>query len=333
MTWIFYFAISFLISFSIVRFLVWKNKNQNRFLYRLGGVGIVLGLVISVWFNPELVVTRQIVAIIIGGALILLFGVWDDLKDLSWKIQLAFQFLLALLLVFSGYVIYYVVNPLGGLLRLDGQEGSLLGKKVLWLSAIAVIFWVLLIINSLNWADGIDGLSGGVAILAAIAIFFVSLRSEVNQPAIAILSLIFIGAVLGFWVFNLPSGKIEAGSSGSYFFGFFLAAMAIMAGTKIATTLVVVMVPVIDDIWVIFERMIEGQPLTTKDPSSRHLHYRLRKAGFGDRKILLIYLGFLALAGLAASFADSRQAKAAVLIAELFVVIAFLLYIKNKTKA
>lgn len=331
MAWLIYFIISFIISFLIGSFLVWEHKKtQKNFLYRLGGVGIIVGFVISVLFNPELVITKQIWAIIAGSLLVLVFGFWDDLKNLGWKSQLAFQFFLAVLLIASGYVINYVINPLGGLLRLDTWQTNLFGQKIFFLSIILVICWVILIMNSLNWADGVDGLSGGIGILGAISIFFVSMRSEVNQPAMAILALILIGAILGFWVWNFPLAKIEAGSSGSYFMGFVLAALAIMAGTKIATTLIVLAIPVVDAVWVIIERAKEGKWPMHREEGRRHLHYKLRAAGYSDWKILLIYLGFSFVAMMISLFIPSRQLKILLLLFEVTAVVVLLGYLFKK---
>lgn len=288
---------------------------------------MVIAFIVFVFINPELVITKQIWAIIGGGLLTLVFGSWDDLKNLGWKSQLAFQAFLALLLVFSGYVINYVINPFGGLLRLDAWQVNFFGQKILILSSVVVLLWVIFIINSLNWADGIDGLSGGIAILAAVSIFFVSLRAEVNQPAMAILALILTGSVLGFWVWNFPVAKIEGGSSGSYFLGFVLSALAIMAGTKIATTLIILAIPVIDAIWVIFERVREGKWPMYKEEGKRHLHYKLRSLGLSDRKILLFYLGFSFLMMTVSMFTSGRQEKLALLLLEIIIIMSVLFFL------
>lgn len=331
MAWLTYFIISLLISFFAVSFLVQKyKKTQKKFLYRLGGAGIIIAFVISVVINSELVITKQIWAMIVGSLLILVFGFWDDLKSLGWKSQLAFQIFLALLLVFSGYVINYIINPFGGLLRLDAWQVNFFGQEILILSSVVVLLWTVLIINSLNWADGIDGLSGGIAILAAISIFFVSLRTEVNQPAMAILALILTGSVLGFWIWNFPAAKIEGGSSGSYFLGFVLSALAIMAGTKIATTLIILAIPVMDAAWVIFERAREGKWPMYKEEGKRHLHYKLRSLGLGDRKILLLYLGFSFLMMIISMFISGRQEKLALLLLEVIAIMSVLFFLFKK---
>ncbi|GAH05001.1 unnamed protein product, partial [marine sediment metagenome] len=75
----------------------------------------------------------------------------------------------------------------------------------------------------MNWLDGIDGLSGGVAFIAAVTIFILSLKPEVNQPPVGIISLALAGSILGFLIFNFYPAKILAGTSGAMFMGFSLA--------------------------------------------------------------------------------------------------------------
>jgi UDP-GlcNAc:undecaprenyl-phosphate GlcNAc-1-phosphate transferase len=144
-----------------------------------------------------------------------------------------------------------------------------------------------LLINATNWLDGIDGLSGGVSIISASTILVLSLRSEVNQPPIAIICSIFIGAVLGFLIFNFNPAKIMAGTSGSMFMGFMLAVMAIFAGTKIATALLVMAIPVIDSVWVITERIRKKRSIFR--PDKAHLHFKLLDLGWSQKKICFYY--------------------------------------------
>jgi UDP-GlcNAc:undecaprenyl-phosphate GlcNAc-1-phosphate transferase len=126
-----------------------------------------------------------------------------------------------------------------------------------------------------------------------------SFKPEVNQPATAILCAIAGGAVLGFLIFNFHPAKILAGTSGAWFFGFFLASLSIFAGAKIATVMMAVLIPMLDLMRVIWERWQAGQSIFQKD--RRHLHYLLLERGLGERKIFFLYflasviIGFLAL--------------------------------------
>ena len=158
--------------------------------------------------------------------------------------------------------------------------------------------------------------------LGGLALCLISLTSDVNQPAVAILAIIFIGALLGFWWNNFPEGKIQAGTSGSYAIGFFLATTAIMAGTKIATVLIVLVIPLVDFIWVVVERWRNKLPIIKKD--KRHLHYKLRACGWSDGKIVSYYFIFISITLGLAFFFESRNWKLGVIFMEIVFLVAFI---------
>jgi UDP-N-acetylmuramyl pentapeptide phosphotransferase/UDP-N-acetylglucosamine-1-phosphate transferase len=168
--------------------------------------------------------------------------------------------------------------------------------------------------------------------LALLAIFFVSLRPEVDQPAVAILSLIGIGAFLGFGFLNFPPAKIIAGTGGSYFAGMLLASLAIIAGTKIATTMVVLVLPVVDFIWVTVERKREGRSIFQKEPKERHLHYKFLKSGWSERGVLLVYFCFLGGALLVSLFVFNQTHKLILLTVELIMILTLLFSLTRRNE-
>lgn len=278
-------------------FLKTRNRESGRHIHRqnlsrLGGVAIVLAFLLTLLVDDRLFFSKQLVGVFLVSLAIIFVGVFDDIWQLSWKKQLFFQISAALFVFLMGIRLEYVTNPFGGIFLF---KNSLLGNS---LSLLAVVFWILLIINAMNWVDGIDGVSGGISIIGALAIFFVSLRPQVNQPPVAIISAALVGSLLAFVIFNFNPAKILAGTSGSFFMGFSLAVLSIFAGAKIATTLLVLAIPVIDALWVILERL--GSHDSIFSPDSRHLHYRLLKLGWSQRQICLFYWIITALiAGLA----------------------------------
>jgi UDP-GlcNAc:undecaprenyl-phosphate/decaprenyl-phosphate GlcNAc-1-phosphate transferase len=282
------FLVSFLITVVLIAIgifvgkkIKWRERVSSRHIHRsgimrLGGVVMVIAFNLTILLDPNLVIDPKLYGVMAASLILLLVGLWDDIRELFWKVQFFFQVALAVAIFIMGVRIYYVTNPLsGGILNLDSGIGVIL-------SIFLVIFWMVLMINSMNWLDGIDGLSGGITFIGALTIFFLSLKPEVNQPPMAILSMIVAGTALGFLIFNFYPSRILAGTSGSMFMGFILAVLAIFAGTKIATSILVMSIPVIDFVWVIGERIKNKKSIF--QPDMFHMHYKLLGLGWSQKK-------------------------------------------------
>jgi len=330
MNWFLLFGVTFAFSsLSIIGLLFWAKDKASKF-FRSGGIAIISSFIIGILVSSEIVMTSEIKAIVIGSIAILIFGFWDDCKNLNWKYQLFFQLLLALILIGFGFKIELISFSGRELFRLDHWNLEFFGRYFSIVGSFFIIFWSVGIINAVNWLDGSDGLLSIAGILSLVAVFFISLKPEVGQPALSIISLIGIGAFSGFFIFNFPSAKIEAGTSGSYFTGFLLASLAIMAGTKIATTMVVLILPVMDFVWVIIERIREKQSIFKRDNKRRHLHYKLLSLGFSPRQVLLGYGIFLSLALLISFFVINQTQKIFLLIGEFAMIFLFMLSLSKE---
>lgn len=329
MAWFVYFAVALMASLAIGLYVVrQKSKKSKKYFVRLGGIAMIVPFLVCVLINPELIKTPQIMALMFGTFLILFFGIVDDVKNLSWKVQLAFQAALVFLLIFSGYSIDYLAGPSGEMIRFDEWIISVFQISFPIISIAIIFLWILSVMNAINWADGIDGLAGGIGLVGALALFWISLTEEVNQPAIAIIAIIFLGSVLGFWWLNFPKARIEAGTSGSYFIGFVLASTAIIAGTKIATAMIVLAIPLVDLAWVVGQRIKRKSPITKKDLS--HLHHKLRSIGWSNSRIVTSYLLFIALMFVATSLAASRMEKFAIIGIEITLITLSLFFASKK---
>jgi UDP-GlcNAc:undecaprenyl-phosphate/decaprenyl-phosphate GlcNAc-1-phosphate transferase len=298
-----------------------RKVSRTSGMVRLGGVAMGTAFILAVLSDKHLVITADIFVILSSVIAVLIFGLWDDLfRPLNWKIQLAFQIFLVTSIFLAGITIHLISNPITGVaFSFESGYGWII-------SYLLVLFWIILVINSVNWMDGVDGLAGGISIIVALSIFFLSFKPEVNQPPMAILSIAFVGAVAGFLIFNFHPSKIFAGTGGSYFMGLVLALMAISAGTKIATALLVLSVPIVDFIWVITERLKSGRSIFKGDKN--HLHHKLMKIGWSQKKICLYAYGFTALVAIIAL--NTRAWGKMFALSFLVALISFSIYFINK---
>lgn len=283
---------------------------------------MILVFNIAILANRDLYITPEIYGVMLATLALMIFGLWDDIKEIYWQYQLFFQVAISAFVFIIGIRIYYITNPLtGGILRLDSGPGVVI-------SIFLVMAWIVLLINAINWLDGVDGLSGGISLITSATILVLSLKTEVNQPPIAILCSIFIGIIAGFLVFNFNPSRILAGTSGAMFMGFILAILAILAGTKIATALLVMVIPIIDSIWVIMERIRKKKSIFR--PDKNHLHFKLLDLGWSQRKIALCY--YMITVIIAAIALNTRIiGKSITLVLSILIMVAVFLIINKRT--
>jgi len=329
----FLITLSFSLIFSwVVIFLGKKIKylgrNEKRHFHkkkivRIGGLAIVLSFNAGILFDKNLVLTPEIFGFLFASWIILAMGLWDDVKEIFWKFQLFFQIVAALSIFIAGIRMNFITNFFtGGTISLESEIGVVV-------SVFLVIFWIVLMINVMNWLDGIDGLSSNVALISAGTILFLSLKPEVNQPPVAIMSAVLAGAILGFLILNFYPAKIIAGTAGSNFLGFSLAVLAIFSGTKIATAILVMIVPLVDFLWVIMDRARRKKSIF--QPDKNHLHFKLMELGWSPIKIN----GLFVLVTLVAAFLalNTRTiGKLLTIILSGLLVALFLLFIEYKLK-
>lgn len=235
---------------------------------------------------------RAMRGIFIAGFFVLLLGIIDDVKHkgLHFSEKFLFQGLAAVFLMSYGIRIEFI--------------------KPEWFSTLLTFFWILGITNALNIIDVMDGLSSGVAVISAMAFFFIGLPTE-EQVYVNFVSVGLAGALLGFIPYNLSRHlKIFMGDAGSLFIGLMLSATAL--GTSyshsnnlgVLAPLLILAIPIFDTIFVMVVRYLKGKSpfLGSKD----HFALRLRVVGCSDKGILLrVYL-----AGIILLFAAFVVAKA-----------------------
>ena len=268
----------------------------------IGGLAIFASVIIvTLIFLP---LEKEIISIIMGGTVIVMGGIIDDLKELRPRTKFIFQIVAGLILIFGDVKVDFITNPFT-------KSSSLLYLN--WLSIPITLFWIVGITNTLNIIDGLDGLSAGVAMISSITLMIVA--GKFGYTYVIILSATVAGACLGFLPFNFNPAKIFMGDTGALFLGFMLAAITIEGVMKSVATIAIVApililsVPIFDTTFAIFRRLLNGQSISAADKG--HLHHRLLNRGFSQKKSVLILYGISAVFGLFAilvSQANSRQA-------------------------
>jgi UDP-GlcNAc:undecaprenyl-phosphate/decaprenyl-phosphate GlcNAc-1-phosphate transferase len=268
----------------------------------MGGLAIFISVIVTgafyiLTFLPDFsrIPLRFFISIAVGGLILMIGGYLDDKYNLSPSKQVIFPVAAVLVLLFSGVGvgIQQISNPFGDPINF--------GFNVFGIpfSAIFVFLFVLGMIYTTKFLDGMDGLASGVTLIAGFTLFLLSLTPRIAQTATASVSIIFCGAVLGFLIYNFNPASIFLGEGGSEFLGFMLGALAVLLGGKIATAVLVMGIPILDVLWVIIRRMWFGVSPFKAD--RQHLHFRLLDLGFSQKQtVLLLYVisagfGFVAI--------------------------------------
>jgi len=250
-----------------------KNKRWGGIVV---GISFIILLTLFQSVIPGFLLPKDFFSLIIGALILLVGGIWDDLKDLNWKKQLLIQALAAIVIVGVGDTINHIRLPGGGVIFLP-----------FWLSLVSAFLWVTIIINSLNWFDGVDGLSGSVSLVNLLILAALSVSPLVNQPNTALLCLILAGIVLGFLFFNFSPAEVYLGSAGVWIIGFVIAVISLYSGGKIATASLIFGFPLLNFVFVSFKRISLGK-WPTIGGDRLHLHEKLIDRGFRPGQVTLV---------------------------------------------
>lgn len=250
------------------------RKLHTNVMPLMGGVAIYLACSVALLAFGDRFYLAQVVWILLGATTVSFLGLWDDRFHVPAYAKLLGQVVAAGILVYGGVQVEF--------LRVDA------------LNVIATVAWVVGITNAMNLLDNMDGLSGGIAAVAAA--FFFLLAAGSGQLLVGSLAAALLGASLGFLYYNFNPARIFMGDSGSLFIGFILAAVGIklrFASPDFVTWMVplfVLAVPLFDTTLVIVSRVRRGlNPLT--HPGKDHVSHRLVALGWTHREaVMALYL-------------------------------------------
>lgn len=267
---------------------------------RIGGLGIFagfFGVALGLYLFAPLKDAhyRPIAGVLIGTLFVFLFGLADDKYEFKAWPQFVAQVVAAIIAIVATVWIEEVTLPVFGF------------QKFQWFITYPLtILWIVGMMNTANFLDGLDGLATGVGGIAAL-LFGAHMMFKVDQPQIALYALAFAGACVGFLPFNFSPARIFLGSAGAMVVGYGLATLSILAPARVATALLVMAVPIADTAWQILNRWRRGQSPFRGDRG--HLHFRLVDIGWSQRRIVLIYWAFCAAFGALSLLTESRLSK------------------------
>lgn len=233
----------------------------------------------------------KITGLIVGGAMIYVLGIIDDLKGMNAKVKFLGQIICASAAYAFGIRISFVTSFL--------TEGHIFFAGVL--CYFITVIWIVGITNTVNLIDGLDGLAGGTSFIASLCLAY---TAYIHGSYVAAMAFIAVaGACIGFLKYNFHPAKTFMGDGGSLFLGYMLATISIIGPAKGATVLAMIApvlvlgVPIFDTGFAILRRLINHRPIMEADKG--HLHHRLMAAGFGQRRAVLMLYGVSAIMGVA----------------------------------
>jgi UDP-GlcNAc:undecaprenyl-phosphate GlcNAc-1-phosphate transferase len=264
---------------------------------RIGGVAIYISVLLSIGFlclfptviaasfRLNLMNAAKLLAL---SGMMLLIGLWDDLKTLKPWTKFAAQIMVAAAAWLMGFRI----------LSSWDSDGMVFSLGIL--SLPLTILWIVLVTNAFNLIDGMDGLSAGAALFATAAMLVPSLLQGQSLSPVMLLAL--AGSIIGFLRFNFSPASIFLGDSGSLFLGSMLSLLAVEYSHKSTTAfaiglpIVALGLPVLDTTMVVFRRFLNGKPIFLGD--RRHIHHVLIERGLKPRNVVILLYGVCGLFGL-----------------------------------
>lgn len=302
---ILFFFLAFIVTCALVPFVIWFSKKigaidlpserrvHKKPMARLGGVAIFTAITLAVvcagmgtkymnWSLPLSYENTEGVNYIIAGSgvfVIFLSGVVDDIKCLTPKVKLFWQIVAAIIVCISGLLFSRIMNPFSG----EFIEFGILSYPI-------TILFLVAFANIINLIDGLDGLAGGISAITAFTIFILSISTDKADSAI--LSISIFGACVAFLIFNFHPAKLFMGDSGSLTLGFLLGVASLLATTRTAVFLSMMVpilaagVPVLDTLLAILRRKRQHKRIDEADKG--HIHHKLLQSGLSQRKTVLI---------------------------------------------
>ena len=258
-----------------------ERKIHKKIMPRLGGIAIYSSFLIGYIFYGSN--TPQMLSILIGSFIVLVMGMFDDINPLRAKYKFLVQVIAACIVVFYGKIYLTEISLFGVYFQVPSPFNYVV-------SALIIVS----LINAINLMDGLDGMASGISSIYFLTIAVVAFILNRAGGLDIILSIIMLGATLGFLVYNFPPASTFMGDCGSNFLGFMVAVICLL-GFKVTTftsliiPLVILALPIFDTGISILRRLLKGHGIA--EPDREHFHHQLLKMKFSPRvSVIIIYL-------------------------------------------
>ena len=255
---------------------------------RVGGIAFGLGAIASIlWWGPK---DRITLSVLLGGVIILGFGVWDDRANLGYRMKLLGQLVAALAVIVVGGIRFESIPFL--------QNTEL----PMWIGIPVTALFLVAVSNAVNLADGLDGLAGGLSFLTLSGIAYLAYLA--NDSTVLLLTVPFLGGILGFLRYNSYPARIFLGDGGSQLLGFIMGVLVILLTNSTkgpfspVLALFLLGLPFLDTLGVAVQRLAEGRSPFIGDRT--HIHHKLMTAGLSHyESVMVIYAIQAGMVGLA----------------------------------
>ena len=257
-----------------------ERKVHKEPMPRMGGLAIFLGFLLGyMLFCTQ---TPQMISILIGSFILILVGIVDDINPIKPLAKFIGQVIAAVIVVYYGNIVMSDISAYGLYMNF-----GIFAKPI-------TIFFILGVINCLNLIDGLDGLAGGIATIFFITISIIISIMGIYNGLDASLSLIMIGATLGFLIYNFHPAKIFMGDSGSMFLGYIIAVISLLGFKNVTLTsflvpVLILAIPILDTFFAILRRLLKKESFAKADKEHFH-HQILKMSGNQVKTVLIIYL-------------------------------------------
>ena len=293
-----------------------ERSSHDRPIPTSGGLAIVftffIGVVIIALVAKITMINRlYFYGFSLSALLIAVISFYDDVRNKPYLVKLLTQIVAIVVVLAVGIVIDKLQIPEVGELNLN------------WLRYPISFLWILGLTNAFNFMDGIDGLAGGVALIASL--FFCVITFTQGSLLVYIMSYTIIAGTLGFLIYNFPPARIFMGDVGSTFLGFTFAVLAIVAArydhshTSFLVMPLLLFNVIFDTAFTFFRRLLKGEKVV--EAHRTHLYQLFQRLGYGHRTVSLFHYGLCILQGLAAVWMVNIHGSRRVLLFAPFLVI------------